>query len=410
MDAPRSQPAVSASRVRLVRVIARLNIGGPSIQAITLTKRLDELGYVTTLVRGSEGLREGNMDHLADELGVKPVRVSSLQRNPGLHDLRALVSLLRVMRRERPQIVHTHAAKAGTLGRLAALLSGPRRGRPLIVHTFHGHSLSGYFAPRTAAVYRLIERFLAVYTDRLVAVSEQIRDELVGMGIAPAERFEVIPLGFDLSPFNVEPQSRSAARQLVRLELGLSPETVVVTLIARLVPIKRVDRFLRAVSALTQIADVRFLIVGDGELHDSLRASSEARALGDRVVWTGFRRDVPEVCFASDIVVLCSDNEGTPVSLIEASAAGLPSVSTRVGGAAKVVLDGETGILVEREDEKALTDAIRRLVIDQSMRRAMGAAGRLHVLNTFSLDRLIRDVDGLYRRLLVAETRATGNV
>jgi glycosyltransferase involved in cell wall biosynthesis len=350
------------------------------------------------------------MDDLAHELGVKPVRVSSLQRNPGLHDLRALASLIRIMRRERPQIVHTHAAKAGTLGRLAALLSNPRRGRPRLVHTFHGHSLSGYFAPRTAAVYRLIERFLALYTDRLVAVSEQIRDELVGMRIAPAERFEVIPLGFDLSRFSVEPRLRSAARETVRLELGLPADVVVVTLIARLVPIKRVDRFLRAVSALTPTPDVRFLIVGDGELHDSLRASSEARALGDRLIWAGFRRDVPEVCFASDLVVLCSDNEGTPVSLIEASAAGLPSVSTRVGGAADVVLDGETGILVERHDERALTDAIRRLVIDQSLREAMGTAGRLHVLATFSLDRLIGDLDGLYRRLLVTQPGATDNV
>jgi glycosyltransferase involved in cell wall biosynthesis len=411
MDGLRSHPAVSTSRVRVVRVIARLNIGGPSIQALTLTKRLDELGYETTLVRGSEGQREGNMDHLAWELGVKPVRVSSLQRNPGLHDLRALVSLIRIMRRERPQIVHTHAAKAGTLGRLAAIFSAPRRDRPRIVHTFHGHSLSGYFAPRTAALYRQIERVLARRTDRLIAVSEQVRDELVAMGIAPAERFEVIPLGFDLSRFSVEPRSRSEARQMVRLELGLSQEAVVVTLVARLVPIKRVDRFLRVASALTPTADdVRFLIVGDGELHDRLRASSEARALGDRVIWAGFRRDVPQVCFASDVVVLCSDNEGTPVSLIEASAAGLPSVSTRVGGVPDVVLDGETGILIERDDEEAFTAAIQRLVIDQPLREAMGAAGRLHVRDTFSLDRLVRDVDHLYRRLLVAQPRATGDV
>jgi glycosyltransferase involved in cell wall biosynthesis len=403
VDGPRSQPAVSAAKVRLVRVIARLNIGGPSIQAITLTKRLEELGYVTTLVRGSEGAREGNMDHLAHELGVKPARVSSLQRNPGLHDLRALVSLIRIMRRERPQIVHTHAAKAGTLGRLAALLSDPRRGRPRIVHTFHGHSLSGYFAPRTAALYRQIEKVLARHTDRLIAVSEQVRDELVAMGIAPAERFEVIPLGFDLSRFDLTPDVRLAAREALRREFDIPLDAAVVTLVARLVPIKRVDRFLRAAVALGDISSVRFLIVGDGELHDPLRASAEAQMLSSRLVWTGFRQDIPDVCFASDVMVLCSDNEGTPVSLIEAAAAGLPTVSTTVGGAAKVVRDGETGVLVSRDDEKGLVDALRTLVLDVSMRERMGVAGRAHVLRTFSLERLVRDVDGLYRRLLASD-------
>jgi glycosyltransferase involved in cell wall biosynthesis len=403
MDGPCSQPTVSTSRVRLVRVIARLNIGGPSIQAITLTKRLDELGYATTLVRGSEGPREGNMDHLAHELGVKPVRVSSLQRNPGLHDLRALVSLIRIMRRERPQIVHTHAAKAGTLGRLAALLSGRRRGRPRIVHTFHGHSLSGYFAPRTAALYRQIERVLGRRTDGLIAVSEQVRDELVAMGIAPAERFEVIPLGFDLSRFDLTPRARLAAREALRREFDIPLDAVVVTLVARLVPIKRVDRFLRAAVALGDISSVRFLIVGDGELHDSLRSSSNATALADRVTWTGFRRDIPAVCVASDVVVLCSDNEGTPVSLIEAAAAGLPTVSTTVGGAAKVVRDGETGVLVSRDDETGLVDALRTLVLDLSMRKRMGLAGRAHVVNTFSLERLVSDLDGLYQRLLASD-------
>jgi glycosyltransferase involved in cell wall biosynthesis len=146
--------------------------------------------------------------------------------------------------------------------------------------------------------------------------------------------------------------------------------------------------------------DVRFLIVGDGELRDTLHASPEATALSDRLIWAGFRRDIPEVCFASDLVVLCSDNEGTPVSLIEASAAGVPVVSTRVGGAAKVIVDGETGLLVDVEDEAALASAVRRLAGDAELRRRMGAAARAHATSTFSLERLVDDIDGLYRRLL----------
>jgi glycosyltransferase involved in cell wall biosynthesis len=386
--------------VRLLRVIARLNIGGPSIQAITLTDRLADHGYRTTLVRGAEGAREGSMDNLARALGVQPVRISSLRRDPGWHDVGALAALVRLVRRERPELVHTHAAKAGTLGRLAAVLARPGRRRPVLVHTFHGHSLSGYFSPRTAAVYRAIERVLARRTDCLVAVSEQVRDELIAMKIATPERFQVIPLGFDLTRFTVGGEARASAGQAIRDEFGIAAESVVVTLIARLVPIKRVDRFLRAAVMLADVEGLEFMIVGDGELHETLRGSAEAQALGDRIKWTGFRQDMPEVCFASDVVVLCSDNEGTPVSLLEAAAAGLPTVSTRVGGAAAVVLDGQTGLLVDRDDDHGLGLAIRRLIGDHELREQMGAEARRHALSSFSLERLVRDVDELYRRLL----------
>jgi glycosyltransferase involved in cell wall biosynthesis len=401
-------PALSLDAVRVVRVIARLNIGGPSIQAITLTKGLEPFGYRTALVRGREGEREGSMDDLADELGVEPVLVSSLRRDPGWHDLRALISLVGIMWRKRPQIVHTHAAKAGTLGRLAALATAQRRGRSaVIVHTFHGHSLTGYFSAPTAAAYRWIERVLARRTAALIAVSEEVRDELVALGVAPAERFEVIPLGFDLSRFSSLPETRATARFAVREQLGIPPDAVVITLIARLVPIKRVDRFLTAATMLLDHEGAHFLVVGDGELRESLQRSSAAETLGSRITWAGFRRDIPEVCFASDIVVLCSDNEGTPVSLIEAAAAGLPTVSTRVGGAAKVVLDGESGILVERDSGRGLADAVTSLVADEAMREQMGSAARAHALATFSLDRLLQDLDALYQRLLVTRC-ATG--
>ncbi len=271
-------PLTGAEPVRIVRIIARLNIGGPAIQAITLTKRLEEHGYQTTLVRGAEEPDEGNMDYLADELGVRPVLVRWMRRNPGWRDLPALVALIRIIRRERPHIVHTHAAKGGTLGRVAALLAFPRRRtRPILIHTFHGHSLTGYFSPRTAAIYRRIERWLARRTDRLIAVSDEVRDELVAMDVAPASKFEVVPLGFDLSPFTVNGAVRQEMRDALRAELGIPSEARVVTLIARLVPIKRVDRFLRVAAALRDLQDVRFLIVGDGELRDQLRSSPDAR-------------------------------------------------------------------------------------------------------------------------------------
>jgi glycosyltransferase involved in cell wall biosynthesis len=388
--------------IGVVRIIARLNVGGPAIQAITLTRRLRERGYATTLVRGREGPDEGNMDHLAASMGVQPVLIASMRRDPSWRDLPALLSLIALIRRGRPQIVHTHAAKAGTLGRVAALLARPcGRGRPVLIHTYHGHSLSGYFSPRTAAIYRRIETVLARRSDRLIAVSVEVRDELVSMGVAPRDEFEVVPLGFDLSPFAIDEPARRAAREALRAELGIPPDAQLVTLVARLVPIKRVDRFLRLANALAQLpgADPRFLVVGDGELRDELRRSPDAVALGERLTWAGLRQDMPSVCFASDVVVQTSDNEGTPVSLIEAQAAGVPVVSTRVGGAASVVAPEQ---LVPPGDADALAAKVAELLIDRDKASAAASAGAAAVRERFTLERLLGDVDGLYREALAA--------
>jgi glycosyltransferase involved in cell wall biosynthesis len=398
-----------AEPIRVVRIIARLNVGGPAIQAITLTKCLEPLGYRTTLVRGREEPEEGNMDYLADELGVVPVLVPSLRRNPGWRDVRALLGLIGVLRRERPEIVHTHAAKAGTLGRVAALAAGgqPARHwtravgrrsgrRPILIHTYHGHSLSGYFSPRSAAVYRRIERLLARFTDVLIAVSDEVRDELVSLGVAEADRFEVVPLGFDLRPFSVGTSERARRRDALRCELGVPSEDKLVTLIARLVPIKRVDRFLRVARGLAaERAGLHFLVVGDGELREQLRSSPDAVELDGRLTWAGFRRDIPDICFASDAVVLTSDNEGTPVSLIEARAAGTPVVATRVGGVASVAPD----FVVDPRDDRAMATALSR-VLDDASAAERALAGSSEVARTFSLEALVERVDGLYRGLL----------
>lgn len=387
--------------VRVVRIIARLNVGGPAIQAITLTRRLEPLGYRTTLVRGHEEPEEGDMDYLADALAVRPTLVPTLRRSPGTGDMRALVTLVRIIRRERPHIIHTHAAKAGTLGRLAGLAAGLGPGpRPILIHTFHGHSLTGYFAPRSASIYRRIERSLACRTDSLIAVSGEVRDELVQLGVAEADRFEVVPVGFDLEPFGVGADERSRRRRLFRTQLGIPADNQLVTLIARLVPIKRVDRFLRVAHSLAaQRQGVHFLVVGDGELRRALQASPEATGLNGRLTWAGFRRDIPDVCFASDAVVLTSDNEGTPVSLIEAQAAGTPVVAGRVGGVASVVRDGSGGFVVQPDDERGMANALSR-VLDDGTVTERAQANRDEVVRAFSLDALVEHLDELYRRLL----------
>jgi glycosyltransferase involved in cell wall biosynthesis len=383
--------------MRVVRLIARLNVGGPAIQAITLTSRMRGLGYETTLLRGVEGPGEGSMDDLAEREGVRPELVPSLQRALGIADLRALLAVVRVLRRDRPAILHTHTAKAGTIGRLAALVPG--KGRPrVVVHTFHGHVFAGYFSPRATRFFLAIERFLARRSTCLVAVSDEVRDDLVSIGVAPADRIVVVPLGFELERF----APVAGRRAEVRAELGIASDAPVVLLVARLVPIKRVDRFLEVAAAVTT-PGVRFLVAGDGELRDAVRSSAAARAVAHQVTWLGMRSDIDRLLAAADVSVLCSDNEGTPVSLIESQAAGVPVVSTAVGGVAAVVIDGVTGILVDREDTDRFAAAIDRLLGDPDRRREMGEAGRRHVLSRFALSRLIADIDALYRRLL--ETR-----
>ena len=386
------------SEIRVARIISRLNIGGPAIQAITMTRLLEPLGYDTLLIRGSEAVHEGSMDHLAQELGVTSLRVPRMRRELGLRDVIAFAHLVRTLRRFRPDIVHTHAAKAGTLGRLAAIFPG--RGRPrVIVHTFHGHSLSGYFSSRQAALFLRIERFLARRTTRLVAVSEEVRDDLVALGVAPPEQIEVIRLGFDLGRFHADAAARTLRREELRERLGIPLQARVVTLIARLVPIKRVDRFLQIAEQLADEPDLWFLIAGDGEMRDELQAIPLSPGLARRVVWAGFQRDVPGVCFASDVVVLTSDNEGTPVSLIEAQAAGVPVVSTRVGGAATVVGD-RPGALVAADDVPGLARAVAALLDDLPAARRAARTASERVRAEFSLEALVRSLDELYRREL----------
>jgi glycosyltransferase involved in cell wall biosynthesis len=382
----------------VLRLIARLNVGGPAIQAISLTRLLESRGYSTTLLRGQEGPREGSMDYLAEQLGVRPVTVAGLTRNLGPHDLRALVDIMRWLRRVRPQVLHTHTAKAGTLGRLAVLLS-PRHRPPVVVHTFHGHVFQGEFSPRTTVMFERIERLLAPLTTRLIAVSDEVRQDLIDLGIAPPERIETVRLGFDLSPFASPNGDRAAIRRQVRQRLGIPESAKVVSVVARVVKIKRIDRFLAMAERLRDLDDVRFVVVGDGDRRPELERSAAARGLGDRLVWAGFSQDVPSICFASDVVALSSDNEGTPVCLIEAQAAGLPVVSTRVGGVATVIEDGQTGYIVERDPDQ-LAEAVRGVLTNPDRAVRFGERGREHALGTFSIDRLVGDIDDLYRRLL----------
>jgi glycosyltransferase involved in cell wall biosynthesis len=381
-----------SARVRVLRIIARLNVGGPALHASLLTERLDPDRYDSLLVAGTQGPWEGNYLALYQRSRERLVHVPALGREISSRDATALVELLRLIRRERPLIVHTHTAKAGALGRLAAWLARV----PVVVHTYHGHVFRGYFSPGKTRFFVALERWLARRTDRLLSVSPQVRRELLELGIGTPERSAVVPLGLDLDPF----LDGGAAGQL-RRELGIGPAAPVVAIVARLVAIKAHEVFLEAASIVSrQRPDVRFVVVGDGERRAELEALVERRALGGAVHFLGWRRDLPEIYRDVDVVALASRNEGSPVSLIEAMAAGRPVVATGVGGVPDLVEHGVNGYLVDPDQPAAMAEALLALLEDPGRREAFGGAGRKRVYPAFAADRLLRDIDTLYAALL----------
>ena len=379
--------------IRILRIIARLNVGGPALHVSYLTRHLDERGYETALIAGRVGADEGSMEYAARELGIEPILLEELQREISLlDDVRAVVRLRRLIRELRPHVVHTHTAKAGAVGRVAALLAGSAR-PPVIVHTFHGHVLRGYFSPHVTTVFRWVERVLAQRTDALVAVSAEVRDELVDYGIAPQSRFRVVRLGLDLGTRTAAPPG---TREEERRALGIAGDAYVVAWLGRMTEIKRVDVLLRAVALLAEhVPSAHAILAGGGPLE-------LARELGidDVVHFVGMRPDVAAVLAAADVVALSSANEGTPVSLIEALAAGRPAVSADVGGVRDVVAHDETGLLVPPLDAGALADALTTLAKDPARRARLGERARADVRERYSVERLVDDVDRLYRELL----------
>jgi glycosyltransferase involved in cell wall biosynthesis len=381
--------------IRVLRVIARLNVGGPALHVSYLTSELDRLGYETTLVTGSVSEGEGSMEYAARDSGIEPVYVPALQREVSpFDDSRAVAHLLAVIRNFRPHVLHTHTAKAGAVGRVAAALAGTARPK-VVVHTFHGHVLRGYFGPLKTEAFRRLERTLARESDALVAVSPEVRDDLVGLGVAPASKIVVVRLGLDLERrvFAV-----SGAREALRAELGVAPDGFLVAWLGRMTEIKRVDLLLEAFAQLDPGADL--LLAGDGPLRPAMEALAAKLGIGSRVHFAGFRSDVGTVYAAADAVALASANEGTPVSVIEALAAGRPVVSTDVGGVGDVVDEGRNGFLVPTGNAEALANRLRHLANDPRLRAAMGETGRERVVSRYSVPRLVNDVDLLYRELL----------
>lgn len=389
-------------RIRVLRIIARLNVGGPALHTVLLTQRLDPARYASRLAVGVPDAAEGDYLALRGLALEQLIRIPTLRRDlDPRRDAQALASLVRLMRTERPHVVHTHTAKAGTLGRLAAILAGV----PVRVHTFHGHVFEGgYFSPAKTRAFLAVERALARRTQRILTVSEHVRAELLALGIGRPDQVTVVPLGLDLDPL----AHAAARRGELRRELGVDADTPLVGIVARLVPVKAHEVFLAAAARIAaEVPSCRFLVIGDGERRQELEALAARAGLAERCRFLGWRADLDRVHADLDVCVLTSRNEGSPVALIEAMAAGVAVVSTAVGGVPDLIEDGTHGRLAPVDDAGALAEATVALLRDPARRRALGAAGRALALARHGAARLVADVDQLYAAELDAAARTS---
>ncbi len=391
---------MSSEPIRVLRVIARLNMGGPAIHVASLAAGLETRGYHTTLVAGSLARGEDSMAFLAERLGVSVVGVAELQREVSvLHDARSVLRVAELIRSERPHILHTHTAKAGAIARAAALLAGGAR-PPVVLHTFHGHVLKGYFDAGRTAFFRQVERTLARASDVLVAVSPEVRDELVELGVAPYEKFVVIRLGIPLEERLGGPAADLDYRNLYGIPAG----AFVVGWVGRMTGVKATGAVLEIVRvARERGVEAVLCMVGDGPDREGLERLAHELGIARYCYFVGYQSDVAGYYRLFDAFLLPSVNEGTPVSAIESLASGTPVVANRVGGVPDVVRDGVDGYLVEPGDAEAAAERLATLAADPPLRARLGESGRARVLARYSVSRLVDDVDRLYRSLLAAK-------
>lgn len=383
--------------MKILRIIARLNVGGPAIHTILLTQALNDGYFKSILVTGRAGVDEKDMGYLAGEKGVEPLIIPELERKISpVKDILALWKIYLIMRREKPDIVHTHTAKAGALGRTAAILAGV----PVRIHTFHGHIFEGYFNNFSAGVFLFIERFLAFFSKYIVVVSEAQKEEIVRKyKIAKEEKVKVVPLGLELDVFS----SIESRNGKLRSELGIGNDCVLIGIIGRLVPVKNHRMFLDACRRLFDLAgglDIRCVVIGDGEERGRLEGYAGELGIQEEVVFTGWKKEMADAYADLDIVALTSLNEGTPVALIEALASGRPVVSTDVGGVKDVVEGGINGYLVAPEDISDFAKRLFELAGDPKKRDEFGRNGRKKVLQKYSKERLVKDIKVLYEEAL----------
>ena len=401
----------SVKFLKVIRIIARLNVGGPARHVVWLTQGLKE--HETTLVAGVVPPGEADMSYFAAQHGVEPLIMTEMSREISPRDVVTIWKLFRLLRRVRPDIVHTHTAKAGTVGRVAGFLYRwlTPGVRCRFVHTYHGHIFHSYYGRLKTRLFLLIEQTLARFaTDRIIVISPQQYEEIhQQFGVGRAEQFAVIRLGLDLRVFDEAP----TRRRIVRREISVDETTILVGIVGRLAEIKNHDMFLRAAALFQEkygtMADVRFVVIGDGHLRGTLEQQARALGLEERVIWLGSRQDAENFYPALDIVALTSHNEGTPLTLIEAMANGLPVISAKVGGVVDLLgvthsedkfAVCERGVSIAPDDAAAFCEGLAYLVKNPALRASMGEQGRRFVLENYSKERLLQDIRNLYDELV----------
>lgn len=388
---------------KVLRILNRLNLGGPTYNVAYLTKYM-EPEFQTCLASGSKDKTEGSSQFILDQLGISPVSIPEMKREVSFSDdIRSYYSLKKLIKEFNPKIVHTHASKAGAVGRMAAI----KMKVPIIVHTFHGHVFHSYFGKTKTEFFIRTERYLASKSNAIVAISEKQKDELVNeFKICPAEKVHIIPLGFDLSKFNTD---KEAKRIKFRNNYNIPYDKIVISIVGRLVPVKNHQLFIDVIFELEKLFpnQILALIVGDGELRTELEdkinnISVKENFRSDLFLFTSWLTDIDEVNAGSDIIALTSLNEGTPVSLIEAQASGKPIVSTRVGGIENIVEEGKTALLSPSNDKDAMVTNFSTLLNNKSMMNEMGDLGWEIVGKKFHYERLVKDMKNLYEKLLIS--------
>lgn len=390
------------ARIKVLRIIARLNIGGPAIHTVLLTEGLDGKRFASLLVCGAISSAEGDMSYYAKQKRIIPVYIPELKRelNP-LNDLIAFIKILKLIKTGKPNIIHTHTAKAGVLGRMAGIVYNAGSGGGIkLIHTFHGHIFEGYFNKFLSSVFVFIEKFLAYFTSRIIAVSESVKNELIGLGICKADKIQVIPLGFELDKFLAPRNDKCEVLAHSQFRIGI---------VGRLVPIKNHRLFLDAASIVIKEypqLKVRFKIVGDGELRGELEEYSRNLNIAGYVEFTGWQKDLANVYADLDMVCLTSLNEGTPVSLIEAMAAGRTVIATQVGGVVDLLgeeinvrenfIVRKRGVTVRPDDAQGFAKALTFVLENGDIRKTLTIAAREYVKDSFSKERLVGDMEKLY--------------
>ncbi len=389
---------------RVLRIINRLNLGGPTYNVANLTKFMAP-EFETLLVSGMRDETEESSEHIIDDLGLKPLYIEEMYReiNP-FKDFKSYKKLREIIADFKPDIVHTHAAKSGAVGRLAALHAGV----PVVIHTFHGHVFHSYFGKAKTRAFLSIEKFLGKRCTAIIALSEIQKRELAEVfNVAPIEKFHVVPLGFNLSKFS---ENVIEKRKRFRAEWNIQDDEVVIGIVGRLVPVKNHTLFIQAFHQLLSLTTkkVRAFIIGDGEDRDKIErmltlyniSFSAEKDSSASVVFTSWLKDIDVSNAGMDIIALSSLNEGTPVSLIEAQASSKPIVSTRVGGIANIVEEGKSALLSESGDVDGFAKNLATFVNDNSLRLSMSGYGKHFVMENYSHLRLARDMSHLYNKLL----------